>query len=228
MQHIVDPDLKNPEITRNLSNRNKTHPSTASIAGIGIRRRARRRLVLPRGERIGALDDPTKRKEGKAGENSGAPGVRIPLAVLSDSVSPLLSEGSWVGVCGVWWIGEMGLLAGVARASVPDFNRNLPRCWRRRRWVLGGIGVLMIGHGLYFPTETHQLPTSKIYCQSFSAPIQYHIAIWMTDRWPSYTLPAFTSFSLCLRRFSALRTRKGFLHYSYSRMNFIIYSFFFQ
>ena len=103
---------------------------------------------MSRGERIGALDDPTKGKEGNASENGGTPGVRIPLAVLSDSKSPLLSEGSCVGVCGVGRIREMGLLAGITGVPVSDFTRNLRRCCRRRgREVLGGIGVLRFGHG---------------------------------------------------------------------------------
>ena len=114
----------------NQSNRNQTHPSAANIAVIGSRRRGRacRRVILSRGERIGALDDPTKGKEGKASENGGAPGVRIPFAVLPDRVSPLLSEGSWVGVCGIGRIREMGLWGGVAGVAASDFTRNLSRC----------------------------------------------------------------------------------------------------
>lgn len=54
--------------------------------------------------------------------------MRIPFAVLPDRVSPLLSEGSWVGVCGIGRIREMGLWGGVAGVAASDFTRNLSRC----------------------------------------------------------------------------------------------------
>ena len=57
-----------------------------------MKRRRRRRVsgisVAKRGQRIGALDDPTKGKEGEPRENGGAPRVRVPSATVR-------SSGNW-------------------------------------------------------------------------------------------------------------------------------------
>lgn len=47
---------------------------------------------MGRREGIGALDDPAKGEEGDSSENGCAPGARVPPAVLSGGVPPLLSE----------------------------------------------------------------------------------------------------------------------------------------
>lgn len=70
--------------------------------------RGRGRRRLEGREWIGAFDDPTKGEKGDAGENSGAPSLRVPSAVLSYSVAPLISESGGVGI---------HRLAGVATAA---------------------------------------------------------------------------------------------------------------
>ena len=45
-----------------------------------------------RRERVGSLDNPPEGEEGDAGEDGGAPGVGVPLAVLPDREPPLLPQ----------------------------------------------------------------------------------------------------------------------------------------
>lgn len=64
---------------------------------ISIRIRSGRRRLEGR-EWIGAFDDPAKGEKRYAGENSGAPSLRVPPAVLSYSEAPLISESGGVGI----------------------------------------------------------------------------------------------------------------------------------
>jgi hypothetical protein len=106
---------------------------------------------LERRQGIGALDVPTEGEEGEPGQNGGAPGVGVPLAVLSDGELPLLSDRRRVRVRCLPRVRvpdlltrEVGVFAGVAVAGNPIRRR-------RRRWqVLRLIGVLVvISHGGY-------------------------------------------------------------------------------
>lgn len=49
-------------------------------------------MAAKRGQRIGALDDPTEGKKGNSSENGGTPGVGVPFTILPDGELPLLSE----------------------------------------------------------------------------------------------------------------------------------------
>ena len=51
-----------------------------------------------------AFDDPTEGKEGQPSKNGGAPSVRVPLAVLSGRILPLIPEGGRIRVHCVWWV----------------------------------------------------------------------------------------------------------------------------
>ena len=67
--------------------------------------------MAKRGQRIGALDDPTEGEEGESSENGSAPSLRVPSAVLPDGEPPLLSECGWVRVGWVGWVRIVDLLA---------------------------------------------------------------------------------------------------------------------
>ena len=67
--------------------------------------------MAKRGQRIGALDDPTEGEEGESSENGSAPSLRVPSAVLPDGEPPLLSECGWVRVGWVGWARIVDLLA---------------------------------------------------------------------------------------------------------------------
>ena len=51
-----------------------------------------------------ALDDPTEGKEGEAGEQGGAPSVRVPLAVFSGGILPLILERGRIRVHRLRWV----------------------------------------------------------------------------------------------------------------------------
>lgn len=98
---------------------------------------------MERRQGIGALDDPTEGEEGDPGQNGSAPGVGVPLAVLSDGELPLLTERRRVRVRCLRRVRVPKLLA----REVGVVAGNLIR--RRRRWqILRLIGVLVvISHG---------------------------------------------------------------------------------
>lgn len=92
------------------------------------------------GKGIAALDEPAEGEEGNPRQNSGAPRVGVPPAVLPDGELPLLPEGHRVRV------------HGVGRVRVPDvvareFGRSGPfgSRWGRVARIAGRCVVF--GHG---------------------------------------------------------------------------------
>ncbi|GAB4827020.1 hypothetical protein Ancab_033900 [Ancistrocladus abbreviatus] len=89
--------------------------------------------VVPGRERISALDDPTKSKEGSTSENSSAPSVRVPSAVLSDCKPPLISQCCRVRVNRIGWVRVLELVprtnaaiaVAAAAAAVVGFDGDL-------------------------------------------------------------------------------------------------------
>lgn len=102
------------------------------------------------GEGIRAFDNPSESEKRETGQYSGAPCVRVPLAVLSYSEPPLISESCCVWVHRFRRIGIVGPVGVASSSSGGDFRE-----FRRRRASLGGVGFrdLRVAHRLCSPVS---------------------------------------------------------------------------